>query len=346
MSRSKAPQLQPFDVVEVPIPKPPKKKSEFSIWGSILHFVVNVLLLAISVAWLCLIFQYGLKPWLRGPLNAWHHTKEFKVFMSTGILWIFLLRQYLFKRLWALCSRRLRAMPIIDRYMVLFEILQWIIVLTIGITAVVMVCVDDPFVRSCTRDSSFRVHFKLTSVAKSVRGIVQISTEEGDRVWDMSHYPWAVNPNVYTLRLWRKRGNGEYIVSNVSWPVRRAVTEVVYDLSHVGDEGKGTMAGFCSTERVACLNGTVEMEPLRLEWTYTDPVTGEKAEKVLQSKGRWQFGTNHRPWVNLWDGKDENLVFSAPSSKWVCGGGDGDLRDAVVPVGLIMIAEQRYKKRY
>ena len=99
MSRSKTPQLQPFDVVEVPTPKPPKQKSKYSICGSVIHLTVSVILLLISVVWLCLIFQYGLKPWLPGPLNAWHHVEEFKVFMSFGIVWIFLLRPFLFKRL-------------------------------------------------------------------------------------------------------------------------------------------------------------------------------------------------------------------------------------------------------
>ena len=85
-----------------------------------------------------------------------------------------------------------------------------------------------------------------------------------------------------------------------------------------------------------------------MEWTYTDPITKEPEEKVLDAEELkvWQFGTKHRPWVNLRDGNNEKLVFSAPSSKWVCGGGEGDLRDVVVPVGLIMTAEQRYNKRY
>ena len=215
-----------------------------------------------------------------------------------------------------------------------------------GICAIVMVCVDDPVVRSCTRDPNFPVHFKLSSAKTSVRGMVRVTTKEGYWVWDMIHYPWAANPDSYSLRLWRRWGNEEHIVSNVTWPEDRAVREMVYNLPLGGKNGMGTMTGFCGAEKQACLNGTVEMEPLRLDWTYTDPVSQEKVEKTLQSEGRWQFGTDHRPWVNLRHGKSENHIFSAPSSKWVCGGGDGDLRDAVVPVGLIMIAEQRYKKRY
>ena len=346
MSRSKTPQLQPFDVVEIPTPKPPKQKSKYSICGSVIHLTVSVILLLISVVWLCLIFQYGLKPWLPGPLNAWHHVEEFKVFMSFGIVWIFLLRPFLFKRIWGLSVGPLRVMPFVNRYQVGLGILHWIFVVAFGIYTIVMVCVDDPVVRSCTRDANFPVHFKLLSAKTSVRGIVQVTTKEGYWVWDMVHYPWAANPDTYSLRLWRKWGNGEDIVSNVTWPEDKAVREMVYNLAPEGEEGKGTMMGFCGAEKLACLNGTVEMEPLRLEWTYTDPVTKEKTEKTLESEGRWQFGTNHRPWVNLGDGKSENHIFSAPSSKWVCGGGDGDLRDAVAPVGLIMIAEQRYNKRY
>ena len=173
-----------------------------------------------------------------------------------------------------------------------------------------------------------------------------MNTKEHYPIWDMVHYPWATNPDVYSLRLLRKWGNEDHVISNVTWPKDTAVREVVYDLSPSGKEGFGSIVGFCGMQKLACLNGTVEMEPLRLVWTYTDPTTREKLEKVLQSEGRWQFGTNHRPWVNLKGGGDDNLIFSAPSSKWVCGGGDGDLRDAAVPAGLIMIAEQRYNKRY
>jgi hypothetical protein len=266
--------------------------------------------------------------------------------MAFGILWIFLLRPFLFERLWGSCAPLLRVMDFTYRYRLWFAILQWLFVVAFGICAIVMVCVDDPVVRSCTRDPNFPVHFGLLSAKNSVRGIVRVTNREGYLVWDMIHYPWEANPDAYSLRLWRRWDYERHTYSNVTWPEDRAVREMVYNLPPRGEEGKGTMMGLCGAEKLACLNGTVEMEPLRLEWTYTDPVTNEKVEKTLQSEGRWQFGTTHRPWVNLGDRNNENPIFSAPSSKWVCGGGDGDLRDSVVPVGLIMIAEQRYNKRY
>jgi hypothetical protein len=36
---------------------------------------------------------------------------------------------------------------------------------------------------------------------------------------------------------------------------------------------------------------------------------------------------------------DENIVHRAVSTQTVCGGGDGDLRTAVVPARMMMIAE-------
>jgi hypothetical protein len=210
-----------------------------------------------------------------------------------------------------------------------------------------MVCIDDPIVRSCTRDPQIPIHFKLKSEKNSVRGFVELKTREGHDVWEMSHYPLPTQPDIYSLKLWRKGEYEDDLFRTATWPEDRAVREMVYDLSTIPADGKGSLVGFCGSEKLACLNGTVEMEPLRLEWTYTDPVTEQKEEKVLHSEEKgWQFGTKHRPWVNLRDGTNEHLVFSAPSSKWVCGGGDGDLRDAVVPVGLVMAAEQRYNKRY
>src|SRR5271154_2286656 len=76
--------------------------------------------------------------------------------------------------------------------------------LGIGIFGIVMVCIDDPIVRSCTRDPQFPIHFKLNSEKNSVRGMVEVKTREGHHgVWDMSHYPLPANPNIYSLRLWR-----------------------------------------------------------------------------------------------------------------------------------------------
>jgi hypothetical protein len=47
-----------------------------------------------------------------------------------------------------------------------------------GIFVIVMVCIDDPIVRSCTRDPQFPIHFKLNSEKNSVRGMVEVKTRE------------------------------------------------------------------------------------------------------------------------------------------------------------------------
>ena len=320
----------------------------YSVCGSLLHLIVNLIFIAVGVVWLLLIVFYGTQPWASGPLNAWHHTKDFNIFMAFGILWIFLFQNSIFNPLWAACAIPLRAAPAVHDIHSGLHNLYRLFVWGFGIFGIVMVCIDDPIVRSCTRDPQFPMHFKLNSEKNSVRGMVEVKTGEGHHgVWDMSHYPLPANPNIYSLRLWRQWEYEGDPFWNITWPEDRAVREIVYDLSAIPEGGTGRMVGFCGPQKLTCLNGTVEMEPLKLEWTYTDPITKEPEEKVLHAEEKaWQFGTKHCPWVNLRDGTNEKLVFSAPSSKWVCGGGDGDLWDAVVPVGLVMTAEQRYNKKY
>jgi len=93
--------------------KPPTENMSYSVCGSLLHLVINLVLLAVGVVWLLLIVFYGTQPWAPGPLNAWHHTKDFNIFMAFGILWIFLFRPVISSPLWASCAAPLRAVPVV-----------------------------------------------------------------------------------------------------------------------------------------------------------------------------------------------------------------------------------------
>jgi hypothetical protein len=296
------------------------------------------------MGWLVMIIGYGTMPWLPGPINAWHNTIVFNAFMSLGIVWIFCLSPLFVQNAWAgLAGKTFRVFPSVLRLEEYFRMGFTLAIWGLGIFGTIMVCVDDPIIRSCTRDN-FPVRFKLIDARNSVRGIVKMETKEGYRIWDLSHYPLKSNPNVYVFRVARNTmmDNGDPFYE-VTWPEKSAVREMVYDFAHA-TEGRGSMIGFCGTNRELCLNGTVEIDPLRLEWTYTDPITKVQEEFVLESEGQWRFGSRHRPWVYLHrDGINGDVAFFAPSSKWVCGAGDGDLRNAIVPVGIIMIAEQQYK---
>ena len=79
-------------------------------------------------------------------------------------------------------------------------------------------------------------------------------------MWEMIRYPWASNPNIYSVSYSRK---WEFVygdlISNITWPEDKAVREMSYDVSPGGKEGKGSIVGFCGTTKLACLNGTVEI---------------------------------------------------------------------------------------
>jgi hypothetical protein len=262
--------------------------------------------------------------------------------MAMGIVWIWGIEKWL-RPYWNLMASPLG----VYRWILWLERFLYKLVcltnLALGIFAIVMVCIDDPYLRSCTQDN-FPVHFKLHSWRRNVRGIINVETGAGEKIWKMAHYPLKSNMDIYSMNLLMTTTDENSIFNNVTWPQSTGVRSMIYDLSQ---PEKGKLSGFCGPKEHLCLNGTVEMDPLRLEWTYTDPITKIREEKVLESEGTWQFGRRHRPWVNLHENDlAGDIVFRAPSSKIVCGAGDGDLRNAVVPVGLIMIAEQKYQGRY
>jgi hypothetical protein len=344
MARSENANLQPFDVIEISTPKPPKSPKKHSTTATIIHIVLSLLVEWTSLAWIICVVFYGIMPWLPGPVNAWHHQSAFNCVLTFGILNYVFIRPRLTAAIWNNCQIW-RVRPGARTFINYLGYFQQIAALAFFIFGVAMVCVDDPIVRTCTR-KGFPLHFKLKSVKNSVRGIVKVKTPSGYGIWDMVHYPLRSNPDIYTLKVPGCRPQDEKsFYHNVTWPLMSTVREVTYDLTP-NDEAIGSLVGYCGAGRQLCLNGTVMLDPLRLEWTYTDPQTSESEHKVLESEGQWRFN-KHRPYLELRrDDGLRDLVFSAPASKVVCGGGDGDLRTAVVPVGLIMMAEQQYNKRY
>jgi hypothetical protein len=346
-SRSENPRLQPFDVIELPtpaIPNPTKKGKarKYSRNASIIHFILDTVLLWSSVAWIACIILYGTVPWLKGPVNAWYHTKAFNIFMAFGILWRWVFMQF-FRSILHECAPSFGVAATLVSVEEGLASLPIIMTYGLGIFGIVTVCVGDPIVRTCTRDN-FPVHFRLLSIKDSVRGVVEVETHNRNGIWDMAHYPLQSDPNIYVFSYLRDREWDDNIFNNVTWPQESAVREVVYDFSQ-NDGETNTIVGYCGGQKERCLNGTIQLDPLRFEWTYTDPLTYEVEHKILDSEGRWNFGRRHRPLVQLRDSEGA-LIFSAPSSKVACGGGDGDLRTAIVPVGMVMMAEQEYLGRY
>ena len=343
MSRSEHKGLQPFDVIEMPAPKPPKVVliRRFSIKGTCVYIFLSLLVDLASLAWIICIVFYGTMPWLPGPVNAWHHRTAFNCFMAFGLLHYFLVRPVLLIVIQFVIEFTFDVWPYTADIMKWNRRLQQVAVCGFLIFGFAMVCYDDPIVRTCTR-SDFPVHFKLGSVKDSVRGSVKVKSSDGHEIWDMVHYPLRSNPDVFTFKVLRYNSESDND-HKVLWPTLSAVSEVTYDFT-AREDHLAAMVGYCGFQKQLCLNGTVQMAPLMFEWTYIDPQTSETEHKVLSGDGRWRFGKN-RPYVQLYS-SSKDLVFSAPASKVICGGGDGDLRTAVVPAGIIMIAEQQYNGRY
>jgi hypothetical protein len=125
------------------------------------------------------------------------------------------------------------------------------------------------------------------------------------------------------------------------WPRETAVSDLWTNFTRGADLSDGTLTGNCN--QVHCLEGKFWMTPnLRYTWTYRNPVTGEIKRKTVQSnEGEWFFRQRHRPLVSLTNGNGTE-VFRAQSTKVVCSAGDGDYETSLVPVGLLLLAEQIY----
>ena len=125
-----------------------------------------------------------------------------------------------------------------------------------------------------------------------------------------------------------------------NWPMDTTVTSIWTSLRPTAG-ADGTVTGTCLGRK--CLEGKFWMTPnLVFEWIYTNPRTGvRKKTRLASNEGRWYFGIRVRPLVALWGNGKE--VFRAQSSTKVCTAGDGDLETSLVPVGLMLIAENLYK---
>jgi hypothetical protein len=135
---------------------------------------------------------------------------------------------------------------------------------------------------------------------------------------------------------------GKYVSQNNPWPFETGVTSITTKLlASAGADG--TISGTCGVGR-NCLEGKIWMRPnLEFHIKYTNPVTGVTTRTTLFSdEVAWYFGKKHRPLVSLHN-KNGTEVFRAQSSETVCTAGDGSLETSLVPVGLMLIAENIFK---
>jgi hypothetical protein len=146
--------------------------------------------------------------------------------------------------------------------------------------------------------------------------------------------------NAETLH-WSDTGR-KSIVHRNPWHTKTAVTSITTSLRPFENDADGSLKGNCSG--IPCLEGKLWITPnLVFQWTYTNPVTGEKKDTRLSSdEGDWYFGTRHRPLASLKSNGTE--VFRAQSTQTFCSAGNRDWDTALVPMGLMLIAENDYKQ--
>jgi len=137
---------------------------------------------------------------------------------------------------------------------------------------------------------------------------------------------------------------GKYVRKN-SWPYNTSVASITTKLQMEGG-AYGTIRGTCGRGGVVCLEGKIWTMPHLLFYIiYTNPETGVTTKTTLSSdEGDWYFGTRHRPLVSLHN-RNGTEVFRAQSSETVCTAGDGNLETSLVPVGLMLMAENVFKSK-
>jgi hypothetical protein len=135
----------------------------------------------------------------------------------------------------------------------------------------------------------------------------------------------------------------EWASSQFPHPQDTGIYSLATSFNHHGStDTHGSIIGTCANE-TRCLEGRFWVSPdLVFEYNYTDPVSSAREEQRLASnEGTWFFGKTHRPVVSLW--KEEVEVFRATGTSTFCSAGDQDLETSVVPLGLMMIAERKFK---
>jgi hypothetical protein len=166
-------------------------------------------------------------------------------------------------------------------------------------------------------------------------------------IYDMAHEnidKWTYKTYISAEYLRWDSLLGKYVSQNNPWPFETGVTSITTKLLPSAG-ADGTISGTCGVGR-NCLEGKIWTRPnLEFHIKYTNPVTGVTTRTTLFSdEVAWYFGKKHRPLVSLHN-KNGTEVFRAQSSETVCTAGDGSLETSLVPVGLMLIAENIFKTR-
>lgn len=321
IQRNRKPQTSPLDVYQVEeyqpprIPKPPNHEGSRTCRILLMVFW-TIWLVGIGV-WIVIAirFTYNLLP--ESPINPVRHVFNHVIFIVALLFTVL-----------ATCF----GIAFVTNRWTCYAFLSYV---TIAVFAVALIKIFEPY--NCENTNMFPMYVKLYS-GNPASAIVYIN-----------------NKPYYYLNHERKNGvhhtyisgehfgweslRGQQAEQTIPWPYETGVTSILTSLRpSMGADG--TIWGSCRDK--PCLRGKFWMTPnLVFEWEYQNPITGTKRRTRLASnEGRWYFGNANRALVSLHANGTE--VFRAQSSSTVCTAGDGDLETSLVPVGLMLIAENNF----
>lgn len=298
----------------------------YTVCGALLAILYILCLLGVLV-WGVLAIRYLVHPFPETPINPVRHDRAsfaFIFFMIFSGFFFYVIIPILFRSYWVL--------PCI---WCLF-VVGYVIVAAVAISS-------DAF--KCQSSSHFPVSVKMTA-GRPAYGDVYFHKEK----------LWRLRQDVVD-RTYHTRIDSPYLIwspstgtwvpqpSDGQWPRNTIVDGIWMTLNPMSlgqsSDADGVLNGTCRGR--LCLTGKIWTYPrLAFEWKYTNPESGEnKTKRMSSEEAEWYFGYNNRPLASLQ--QDGNEIFRAQSSTTVCGGGDGDIETSLVPVGLMLMAENRYK---
>jgi len=275
--------------------------------------------------WIAIAVRYWVYLFPETPINPVRHHDSFKIFLvGLGVACLSIM-------LVLPCFSGIPSFPLVSVSVGAIYIAFVLCVLRIFSHWASHLCENQP--------EQFPVYVKMAAGSPAT-GMVYYNN---DLLWDLEHeeiggiYHTRI---AYKYRTWNptlNRWGDNY--KSTQWPRADAVNEI-WTSTKPTQGADGSINGSC--QGTPCLTGKIWMFPnLEFEWTYTNPTTGIMTTKRMSSnEGQWDFKQEYRPLVSLKNNGTE--IFRAQSTKTVCSGGDGDIETSLVPLGLMLIAENNY----
>ena len=282
------------------------------------------------VAWFVVWFLYGNDYSLKSSINPIRNTEEYRVFMA-----VFLTTVVISFGITLACVYCSWVYAVYAMALIIFAVVG-------GVVGYLIIDRGNPF--DCKNmGNKFPMYVTFDSQNPSTATVYI----HGSPIYEMKHE--NVDKRTYKTYIsaeylyWNSL-LGKYVQKTDVWSSQTGVGIITTKLTPKAG-ADGTVHGTCGDGRV-CLEGKIWMTPnLAFLINYTNPVTGVTTNTTWSSnEGQWYFGKKHRPLVSLRNVHGTE-VFRAQSSNTVCTAGDGNMETSLVPVGLMFVAENIFKRR-